>query len=147
MSLEPTVHFADIGSYIGVLNALTRNKTEFEDDIVAAVEKLDSDFARVSILPSFISNMVSARNAITSGESNIVSAASDYHTTILGDELPSTATTVSGVITDLFSAMTTAGETFMTDGNFHSFYRDRYSRTDTPVAPSGSNSVDDSLGD
>ena len=149
MALEPSIHFPDIGAYIGTLNALARNKGEFEGDIVAAVEQLDSDFARVSILPSFISNMVSARNAITSGEGNIVSAASDYHTSVLSGELESTGTTVSGVITDLFAAMSAYGpaQTFQEDGNFHAFYRDRYSRTDVPTAPSGTNTVDDSLGD
>ncbi len=150
MALIPALHFADIGVYIATLNALGENATKFEDKIVAAVEQLDSDYDRVSILPSFISNATAARNAITSGETNIVSAASTYHTSILTDELPSSATTVSGVITDLFAAMVTAGETFMssaTGGQFATFYETRYSRTDVPDAPSGSHTVDDSLAD
>ena len=147
MALDTGVHFPDIGAYIGVLNALAGNAAEFESDIVAAVEILDSDYTRVSILPSFISNMVSARNSITSGEANIVSAVTDYHNTVLTEELPSTESTVSGVITDLFAAMGTASETFMSGGNFDTLYVSKFSRADVPTAPSGSHTVDDSLGD
>ena len=149
MALQPEVHFPDIGAYIRVFNSLTRNKTEFKSDIVVAVDRLGSDFARVSILPGFIANMTAAVNSISNGESNLVAASTDYHTTILRAELPSTRTTVSGVITDLFAAMGEYGppQTFMEGGNFHRFFRDRYTREDVPVAPSGVNTVDDSLGD
>ena len=149
MALQPTVHWPDIGAYVSTMNSLAGHKDEFKQDIVDAVEQLDSDFTRVSILPAFISNMTSAVASITAGEANIVSAVNDYHLNVLREELPSTETTVSGVIDDLITAMNgyAPPQTFMTNGNFHSFYRDRLGRNDVPVAPSGSNTVDDSLGD
>lgn len=148
MPLEDPKHFEDIGVYIGVLNSLTEKQVEFQDDVVAAVEQLDSDFIRVSIMPAFISNMTSANNSITAGSSNLVAAVTDYHLNVLADELPSTAGSVSGVITDFFAAMVASGLTFQEDGNFHSLYRDRYGRLDVPTAASGAGSnVDDSLGD
>jgi len=145
VALVPAVHFPDIGSYISVQKSLTKSQAEFELDVVAAVEILDSDFARVSILPSFISNMVAATNAITSGDSNITTAFSDYHLSILTAELPSTETTISGVITDLFAAMVLAAETFKTGGNFATYYFDKFARLDIPVDVTGT--VDDSLAD
>jgi len=149
MPLNPTVHFADIGVLVGVLKSLTDKQQEFKDDVVAAVEQIDADYLRIQVLPTFIINMNSAANAITNGASNIVSACSSYLTTVLSSELPSTGTTVSGVITDLFEAMNdyAPAQTFLEDGNFHSFFLERYGRLDVPTAASGSNTVDDSLGD
>ncbi len=149
MALDHTLHWPDIGSYIGVLNSLAGRKTELKNDIVGAVEQLDSDYARVTILPPFISNMNSAVNSVSAGEANLVTAINDYHLNVLKSELPSTASTVSGVIDDLIVAMNgyAPAQTFMANGNFHSLYRDRLGRNDVPTAPSGSNTVDDSLGD
>jgi len=147
MSLNPSVHFPDIGSFITVDNSLSRDLIEFKQDVVDAVEILDSDYIRIQLLPSFISNMTSAVNNIEQGRINITNSFSLYHTQVLKDEISSSHTTASGVITDLFAAMNAYGpaQTFMEDGNFHSYYRDQFSRLDVPVAPSGSNTVDDSL--
>ena len=86
-------------------------------------------------------------NVSNSAEANIQTAVSDYHTTILTDELPSEATTVSGVIDDLFAAMAAElpPETFLEDGFFDSYYTEKYLRTDVPTAPSGTNTVEDGL--
>lgn len=148
MALDPPLHFPDIGSYIKVFNAIVRSKDEIKDDLVDSVEQLDSDFLRVSQLPSYISNTVAQVNSITTAEANNVTAVTDYKNNVLTVELPSAATTVSGVITDFFAAMVTAGETFMssaTGGNFADYYEKQFLRTDVPVLPSGSNSVDDAL--
>lgn len=149
MALVPALHFADIGAYIGTLNSLSERKEELKLDLVAAVEQLDSNYTRVTIMPSYISNVAAAVQSITNGENNIVSAITDYHLQVLTEELPSTETTLSGVVTDLFALMGTHGpaQTFQAEGNFHKLYRDRLGRTDTPTAPSGSNTVPDALGD
>jgi len=147
MSLNPSVHFPDIGSFIKVNNSLVRDLEEFKQDIVDAVEVLDSDYLRLSVLPTFISNMQAAVNNIEQGRTNIASSFSYYHTTVLRTELPSSNTTISGVITDLFTAMNNyiPAQTFLEDGNFASYYQDEFDRTDVPVAASGFNTVDDSL--
>ena len=145
MALDPALHFPDIGVYVRVRNSLTEKLEDFKDDVVGAVEQLDSDFERVSILPSFISNMTAAANSISTGDANVVAASTTYHTQILAAELPSSQPVVSGVITDFFAAMVSGSETFLDGGAFDLFYQTAYSRNDVPVAPSGSNTVNDNL--
>lgn len=148
MSLNPSVHFMDLGKIIAVNNSLVGGLLDFKSDVVSAVEQIDQDYDRCQLLPNFISNMDSARANIELGRQNIINVFGYYHTMILSSELPSSYTTVSGVVNDLITAMNNYSppQTFLEDGNFHSFYRDLMGRDDVPNVAVG-NTVDDSWAD
>jgi len=125
--------FKDLGAFIAIYDEITTGNTGVQTKLVDAVEQMDYDFGTVKSLSTFINNMVSLSNNITTGKTNLVSAVSNYLTTVTSVDINTTATTASGVIADLIFTMNGAttgaapsGLAVLLDGHFYTFFDTEY---------------------
>jgi len=126
--------FKDLGSMIAVYDEIKNGNTNLKTKLVASIEQQDYDYGTVKSLSTYINNMVSASSNLDTAQTNLVSAVTNYLTTVTAIDLNSTATTASGVVSDLITAMqgATAGASapsgvrVLLSGHFHTFTLDEY---------------------
>lgn len=135
--------FQDMGKIIGVHDNLDAGGPTVETDIVEMVEQLDRNYTNITILPNIINNAVSARNSMSSGASNMVTAMDSYLLTPMKSDIGSVATTASGVLADLRSLMVTDAETVALSGAFWTFFDEQYGQ-DLNSDGLGGETIDDS---
>lgn len=135
--------FADMGKIIKIFNALDGAGPTVETDIVEMVEQLDRNYQNVQILPTIINNSVTARNAMASGATNMVSAMNTYLLGPLKSDIGSSATTASGVLADLRFLMTDDSETVLFSGLFWSFFDEQYEQNLNSLI--AANTINDAL--
>lgn len=133
--------FKDLGGLIDVHDTIANSSSGVKIKIVNFVENADYDYDTVSVMPTLLSNVVTAVTAQVNGASNVRSSINTYITSVLGFDITSTSTTVSGVLTDLKTQM--AADTDNADGlNFYESgvynrYLKLYASVNMAVQPSG----------
>lgn len=118
--------FSDMGKLIVIHDNLDTGGPTVETDIVEMVQQLDRNYQNVVILPNIINNSVSARNSMSSGAANMVTAMDTYLLAPLKADIVSVSTSASGVLADLISLMVTDLETVALSGSFWTFYDVNY---------------------
>lgn len=118
--------FQDMGKLIVIYNDLDEAGPVVETDIVEMVEQLDRNYQNVKILPTIINNAVTARTAMTTGVTNMKAAMDTYLLNALKNDIESTATTASGVLSDLRGLMVDDSETVLFSGVFWTFFDVEY---------------------
>ena len=134
--------FADMGKIVKVYNILDDQGPIVETAIVEMVEQMDRNYANVEILASIISNATTARNGMSSGATNMITAMNTYLLGPLKDEMQSTATTAATMLDDVITQMTTDVESLLTAGVGYTFYFDVYAKAlPTDAAPTIADSL------
>jgi len=134
--------FRDLGKMVAIYDEINDGGTGIENKLVEAVEQQDYDYDTVASLPTFINNMVTARNNLTTAKTNLNSAVSNYLLNVTADDINSTATTASGVLSDLVLLMRSAttgspsGIYVATDEGFHTYFSTEFGVT-LPNAAAG----------
>ena len=125
--------FKDLGKFIAIYDEIQDGSTGIQNKLVEAVEQMDYDYGVVIILPTFTNNMTSAVTNLTTAESNLNTAVSTYLTSVTAVDIDSSATTASGVLSDMIWAMHGATEgaapsgiLVLLSGHFHTYFLDEF---------------------
>ena len=128
--------FKDIGGMIAIYDEIVAGNLGIQSKLTASIEQQDYDYNTVKSLSTYINNMVSASTNLDTAKTNLVSAVTNYLTVVTAIDIDSTATTASGVIADMISAMQGATEgaavsglQVLSGGHFHTFFADEYGIT------------------
>jgi len=126
--------FKDLGSFIAIYDEIVGGNLGIQTKLTSAVQQQSYDYGTVKSLSTFISNMVSASNNLNTAQTNLNSATTNYLVTVSNIDIASTATTASGVLADMISAMqggtdgaAPSGLFVLLSGHFDAYFRDEFS--------------------
>ena len=101
--------FKNVGRLVMVRNLIGGDIPTFHSGVVVATQKLATEdyLLTSSIIPTFVNNMNTLASNLASAKTNVNNTLNTFVTSIIKPDITSDATTVSGVLNDMFSLMRT----------------------------------------